>query len=203
MRKAWQNGHGMESDGGRQLDLFGVMELKHEDTFDALRLPGRETLAEVLPETGRGTGGDGPLAGCPAGGGRTDRWRGGLAAPALDPAGVDAPASPRPGLGDRAGTLPPDTAGALTPTAEPAETEPLRNQANYRITDADRVGAGSLKQKCRANLDAIELLKQLEAEGRPASDTEKRVLVRYVGWGGLPQVFDQWNEQWQEERERL
>jgi hypothetical protein len=29
------------------------------------------------------------------------------------------------------------------------------------------------------------------------------VLVRYVGWGGLPQVFDQWNEQWEEKRERL
>ena len=65
------------------------------------------------------------------------------------------------------------------------------------------MGAGSLKQKCRTNLDAIELLKQLETESRPASDAEKRVLVRYVGWGGLPQVFDQWNEQWQEERQRL
>ena len=29
------------------------------------------------------------------------------------------------------------------------------------------------------------------------------MLVRYVGWGGLPQVFDQWNEEWRGERERL
>ncbi|MCX6929356.1 MAG: N-6 DNA methylase, partial [Verrucomicrobia bacterium] len=29
------------------------------------------------------------------------------------------------------------------------------------------------------------------------------MLVRYVGWGGLPQVFDAWNEDWKEERERL
>ena len=85
----------------------------------------------------------------------------------------------------------------------PAEAEPLRNQANYRITEADRVGVGSLKQKCRANLAAIELLKHLEAEGRPATGDEKRVLVRYVGWGGLPQVFDAWAEDWKEERERL
>jgi hypothetical protein len=28
-------------------------------------------------------------------------------------------------------------------------------------------------------------------------------LVRYVGWGGLPQVFDPWNEEWQPERERM
>jgi len=65
------------------------------------------------------------------------------------------------------------------------------------------LGAGSLKQKCRANLAAIELLKGLEAETRSATEEEKRVLVRYVGWGGLPQVFDAWNEDWKEERERL
>ncbi|MCI0541629.1 MAG: DEAD/DEAH box helicase family protein, partial [Verrucomicrobiales bacterium] len=32
---------------------------------------------------------------------------------------------------------------------------------------------------------------------------EKPVLVRYVGWGGLPQVFDPCNEQWKTERARL
>ncbi|MCI0536689.1 MAG: hypothetical protein L0Z50_15840 [Verrucomicrobiales bacterium] len=36
----------------------------------------------------------------------------------------------------------------LTP---PRESEPLRNQNNYRITDDDRLGIGSLKQKCHAN----------------------------------------------------
>ena len=46
-------------------------------------------------------------------------------------------------------------------------------------------------------------MKRLENEGRPATDEERGKLVRYVGWGGLPQVFDAWNEQWQEERERL
>jgi hypothetical protein len=84
-----------------------------------------------------------------------------------------------------------------------ARPEPRRNQHNYRITDADKVGVGSLKQKCRANLAAIELLKRLEAEDRPATEAEQQILVRYVGWGGLPQVFDAWNEQWKEERERL
>ncbi len=65
------------------------------------------------------------------------------------------------------------------------------------------MGAGSLKQKCRDNLAAIEWLRRLEAEGRPATDDEKRVLVRYVGWGGLPQVFDSENDEWREQRERL
>lgn len=113
-------------------------------------------------------------------------------------------------MGDRAGTLhlpsPGDiVAGENSVVEEPvaAEPEPLRNQRNYRISDEDRVGAGSLKKKCRHNLVAIELLKKLEAEARQPTEAEKRVLVRYVGWGGLPQVFDSWNEEWQGEGEQL
>jgi PAS domain S-box-containing protein len=60
------------------------------------------------------------------------------------------------------------------------------------ITVADKVGIGSLKQKCRHNLAAIELLKQLEEQSWDAAESEKRLLVRYVGWGGLPQVFGAW-----------
>ena len=46
-------------------------------------------------------------------------------------------------------------------------------------------------------------MKRIEREERSATDEEKRVLVRYVGWGGLPQVFDAVNEKWAKERERL
>src|SRR5437016_4957986 len=42
------------------------------------------------------------------------------------------------------------------------ENSPLRNQNNYRISDADRLGVGSPKAKCQANLEAIELLKIAE-----------------------------------------
>jgi len=83
------------------------------------------------------------------------------------------------------------------------ESQPLLNQNNYRIKEADRIGAGSLKQKCRDNLEAIAVLKHIEKEERNASIEERRVLVRYVGWGGLPQVFDPCNEPWAKERERL
>jgi SAM-dependent methyltransferase len=83
------------------------------------------------------------------------------------------------------------------------EPEPARNCNNYRISDADKLGTGSLKTKCRLNLTAIETLKRVEAEGRTPTGEEKRVLVRYVGWGGIPQVFDPWNEEWQEERQKL
>lgn len=83
------------------------------------------------------------------------------------------------------------------------DAEAPRNQSNYRITDADRIGAGSLKQKCRDNLTAITLLKKLEAEGRSASDDDRKTLVRYVGWGGLPQVFDPLNRDWKAEAGQL
>ncbi len=74
---------------------------------------------------------------------------------------------------------------------------------DYRITDADRLGEGSLAQKTRANLDALALLKRLDAEARPATEAEQRVLVRYVGWGGLPQVFDPRNAAWAKPRAEL
>ena len=85
----------------------------------------------------------------------------------------------------------------------PAEEVPLRNQNNYRISDADRLGVGSLKAKCKANLEAIELLKIAESQSFPAEHAAKQTLIRYVGWGGLPQVFDSLNESWKEEREKL
>ena len=83
------------------------------------------------------------------------------------------------------------------------DAETPRNQNNYRITDADKLGVGSLKQKCRDNLAAITLLKELESETRTASDEEKKILVRYVGWGGLPQVFDPINKEWASQGEQL
>ena len=87
----------------------------------------------------------------------------------------------------------------------PTAREPERlNARNYRITAEDPLGASSLKQKARENFAAIELAQRLGAEGRPATDDEKRVLVRYVGWGGIPQVFaDLGAAEWQAEREEL
>ncbi|MEO6754371.1 MAG: DEAD/DEAH box helicase family protein, partial [Chthoniobacteraceae bacterium] len=47
-------------------------------------------------------------------------------------------------------------------------------------------------------------MRKLDGENRAATDEEKRTLVKYVGWGGIPQVFA-WHEapEWQPERERL
>lgn len=44
-------------------------------------------------------------------------------------------------------------------------------------------------QKAKDNLAAIQTLKKVEAEGRPATQAEQAVLARYVGWGGLKNAF--------------
>jgi len=49
---------------------------------------------------------------------------------------------------------------------------------------------GSQLERIRANIAAIRLAKKIESEGRLATPEEKRVLVRFAGWGGLADVFD-------------
>lgn len=68
---------------------------------------------------------------------------------------------------------------------------------NYRISPEDRLGVGGAKRKYEDNVAAIRLLQQLQASNaKLATPEEQKVLVRYVGWGGLPQIFDSKNEQW-------
>ena len=73
---------------------------------------------------------------------------------------------------------------------------------NFRITD-DHLGEGGSKAKFRANLEAIETLKAIEAEGRSATPEEQEILSRYVGWGGLADAFDPGKENWNKEYSQL
>ena len=73
-----------------------------------------------------------------------------------------------------------------------------RNAENFRITD-DELGVGGAKAKFRANMAAINLLKELEFEGAQASSEQQEVLSRYVGWGGLADAFDESRENWKGE----
>jgi N12 class adenine-specific DNA methylase len=81
--------------------------------------------------------------------------------------------------------------------------EPPKNLNNYRITEADRLGDGGPKQKFHHNLAAIRTLRKLEVDGRAATNDEKAALVRYVGWGAMPQIFDDFNREWTKERSAL
>ncbi len=97
-------------------------------------------------------------------------------------------------------------AGAGEIHSAPAGAERVaQNQNNYRITDADRIGEGGLKQKYRQNLAAIRTVCLIQAEARPATTEEKAVIAKYVGWGGLPQVFATPADapQWKAEQEEL
>ena len=81
--------------------------------------------------------------------------------------------------------------------------EPIRVlPENYRITD-DHLGEGGPKAKFRANMDAIAVLKQVEAEGRNATPEEQETLARYVGWGGLADAFDAQKTDWSKEYSAL
>ncbi len=96
----------------------------------------------------------------------------------------------------------PRNAGLFEPQAETEQLPDLPPASNYRITD-DHLGEGGPKARFAANIAAIRLLKQLEAEARPAVQAEHEILSRYVGWGGLSQAFDAGNEGWQKEYTEL
>ena len=87
-----------------------------------------------------------------------------------------------------------------------AETEqpvqPKQEPMNFRITDDD-LGAGGAKTKFKANIEAIRLLQTLDAEQRQATAEEQEVFSRYVGWGGIPQAFDEKNADWAKEYAEL
>ena len=73
-----------------------------------------------------------------------------------------------------------------------------RNAENFRITD-DELGVGGAKAKFRANMAAINLLKELEFEDLQASPEQQEILSRYVGWGGLADAFDESKDNWKAE----
>lgn len=89
---------------------------------------------------------------------------------------------------------------------EPAPDEAIHTasleQHQYRITE-DNLGTGGPKEKFKANVAAIKVLKQCEAERRRATPEEQSVLAGYVGWGGLPDAFDAAKDSWRTEYQQL
>src|SRR5439155_19059925 len=137
-----------------------------------------------------------------SGSGGEDQGRAGEFANRTHEAGQDGPTGSRSGLGDGSREIHPAPAGELNgPVRSVRRSAPeVRNENNYRITAADRIGEGPPRQKYRQNIAALRTLRMLEAESRPATPDEKAVLVHYVGWGAMPQVFDPRNYEWREAR---
>ena len=73
-----------------------------------------------------------------------------------------------------------------------------QEKINYHIDD-NFLGEGTPKEKVARNIEAIRLLKKLEEEKRLANENEQKILSNYVGWGGLPDVFDEKKINWSEE----
>ena len=73
---------------------------------------------------------------------------------------------------------------------------------NFVIGDSLDLPSGE-KARYKANVDAIRLVKQLEAEGRHATDAEQVILSKYVGWGGLANAFDRRKADWAKEYAEL
>ena len=78
------------------------------------------------------------------------------------------------------------------------ETEVL----DYKIAD-EHLGIGTPKERYQFNISAIRLLKRLENEGRKANLNEQETLGKYVGWGGLSDVFDETKSSWSNEYTEL
>lgn len=73
---------------------------------------------------------------------------------------------------------------------------------NYKILNEEESLAPS--QRLKNNIEAISVLKTLEKENRFAKKEEQEILARYVGWGGLADVFDEEKEgQWLDARNFL
>ena len=68
---------------------------------------------------------------------------------------------------------------------------------NYHIRTND-LGAGVPIERFYHNVHAIELLHKLESENRLATPDEQDILAEYVGWGGLPQFFEETNAHYAE-----
>ena len=74
---------------------------------------------------------------------------------------------------------------------------PREQRHDFHITD-DALGHGHTGEKFAANVRAIRCLKRIEAEERLATPEEQEILSRYVGWGGLPQCFEETHSKYAE-----
>ena len=79
---------------------------------------------------------------------------------------------------------------------------PISERHNFQISN-DELGYGTPKEKFRRNVEAVNLLHELEFDHRLATPEEQEILSQYVGWGGLADAFDETKSNWSEEFKEL
>ena len=86
--------------------------------------------------------------------------------------------------------------------------EPVGESTKESNTDLTKIGfeqseLGGAKQRFKNNIEAIKLVNRLVNSQKEATADEKKVLAKYVGWGGLAQAFDEHNVAWKNEYKEL
>lgn len=75
---------------------------------------------------------------------------------------------------------------------------------NFKITEETLPNKLSPSERLNNNLEAISMLSRIESGQRELDSTAQEVLAKYVGWGGLADVFDEEKGgQWKEVRSFL
>ncbi|MCR2064470.1 SNF2-related protein [Campylobacter helveticus] len=83
------------------------------------------------------------------------------------------------------------------------ERRSFKSGQKLDFTADDEIYLGSLKDRFQKNIHAIKLLKTIEQENRYATKQEQEILNKFSGWGGIPQVFDHQNKEWEKEFKEL
>lgn len=119
----------------------------------------------------------------------------------------------RGGAGAEGDRLP--DAGAGDGDAQAAQPRAARRGASRAVAGKGKparkfrpTGQGDLapkgeKAKLAANMEALRTLRKVQAEDRPATPEEQRILARWAGWGALKGVFDPEDHRFDKEREEL
>ena len=93
--------------------------------------------------------------------------------------------------------------GEITPIEPVGESTKESNNTDLTKIGFEQSELGGAKQRFKNNIEAIKLVNRLINSQKEATDDEKKVLAKYVGWGGLAQAFDEHNTAWQNEYKEL
>ena len=75
---------------------------------------------------------------------------------------------------------------------------PMSERHNFDLAN-NKVEEVNKKERFHRNYAAIKVLKDCQNENRFATPDEQKILSRYVGWGGIPEAFDERAGAWHTE----
>jgi len=159
--------------------------------------------AEAVPGGGEGRQLE-PAGGQPRGG---DREHG---EPVVEP-GAGEPTERTAGRPDRAEEIGPSDGGERRAEGMVAQGrgERVQDRPERRVRGLNYRQIGDISYpkspatRAEANMAAIEVLKRLEDTGAPPTVEDQDALARYIGWGGAAQIFDEANQKFSAQRDRL